>query len=150
MLCVRSPLLLQWVQCIDSRAGRPESQLIFPETSLAVVIEAMLNSSSWLKLVAVVPEILSLLGNTRCCNGPGQGTQLWWRGLKQRRLLEPCQGCEQVLSGWEWVLPRVPREELQKPTASCPHLQLLPSRWALPHQTVSTLKWDDSCAWTSR
>lgn len=88
---MRSSPLLQWVQCIDSRAGRPGKQLIFPEIRLAVVTEAMLNSGSWLKLVAVVTKVLSPLGNTRCCDGPGQGTQLWWRGLEQRGLLDLAQ-----------------------------------------------------------
>lgn len=62
----------------------------------------MINSSSWLKLVSMVPEILSPLSETRCCHGLSQGTWLWWGGLKLRsycRLLDLAQ----VWAGPQWT-----------------------------------------------
>lgn len=118
---MRSPLLFQWVQCIDSRAGRSESQLIFPETPLSVVIEAMLNSSSWLKLMAVVSKVLRPLGNTRCCDSPGQGTRMMKR-TEAKKVVGPCPGVSRSLVDESGCSPKSPerswRNQQPLPTAS--------------------------------
>nr|XP_010308347.1 PREDICTED: platelet-derived growth factor D [Balearica regulorum gibbericeps] len=96
---------------------------------------------SWLKLAAAVPEILSPLGEIRCCHRLSRGTWLWRGGLQlgsYRRLLDLAQR-ERVLSAPGRMVPRVPGKKLEKPTASCPHLLPSTPRWALLYQMMGLL-----------